>query len=161
MTALEIELAVAKYIGIRQHLIVPNVSWGMGFAHECDLLSISSTGYATEIEIKISKTDILRDQKKRKWTWGAYSKYSDCYIQSFNIIKALYFAIPESLKECILNIPERAGVLLIDDNGLCFEERKPTINTRARKLTDKEMIHMGRLAAMRIWTLKRKMRVMK
>ena len=48
---IKMEIAIARSWNYRRHLIVPNVSWGFG-VHECDLLVISPSGYATEIEIK-------------------------------------------------------------------------------------------------------------
>lgn len=59
MNTLEIETAIAMKLDIRKHIIVPNISWGAGL-HECDLLVINKSGYATEIEIKISKSDLKK-----------------------------------------------------------------------------------------------------
>ena len=67
-----IEVSVAIYFGVRQNLIVPNVSWGLDFGHEIDLLKVSQSGYATEIEIKVSKQDIIRDKSKKKWMGHSY-----------------------------------------------------------------------------------------
>ena len=46
-----------NFFNYRANLIVPNISWGLGL-HECDLLVLTSSGYATEIEIKVSKADL-------------------------------------------------------------------------------------------------------
>lgn len=48
----EIELAVAQVFGIRNNIIVPNVSWGFFATHEADLVIINKTGYMTEVEIE-------------------------------------------------------------------------------------------------------------
>ena len=64
MTAKEMELHISRYFDLRQNIIVPNISWGMGL-HECDLLILSRAGYATEIEIKISAADLRKDSKKK------------------------------------------------------------------------------------------------
>ena len=82
LTAKDIEISVAKYMDPRVNLIVPNASWGLGL-HECDLLVISKAGYASEVEIKVSKADLLRDREKR------HGHASDR-------IKALWFALPEA-----------------------------------------------------------------
>lgn len=63
MTTLEMEIALMRELNIRKNIIVPNVSFGMyfkgyGALHECDLLCLSKSGYATEIEIKIIKSDL-------------------------------------------------------------------------------------------------------
>jgi hypothetical protein len=100
LKAAEIEIAVARYFHPRVNLVVPNVSWGMGL-HECDLLVITRAGYAYEVEIKISKSDLKKDREKRH-----------CHVSSR--ISRLYFAIPKELENCIDYVPERAGIISVD-----------------------------------------------
>jgi hypothetical protein len=76
MKAIHVELAVASYFGIRRHLIVPNVSWGLGLRHECDLLIVRESGFAAEVEIKVSKSDLKKDVEKRKWAMAERYGYS-------------------------------------------------------------------------------------
>jgi len=65
MNAKEVELAVANYFGIRQHLIVPNVMWGFtGLNYEADLVIVTKAGYAKEVEIKVSRADLIKDKEK-------------------------------------------------------------------------------------------------
>jgi hypothetical protein len=157
MKATEIEIAVAEHIGIRQHLIVPNVSWGLGLAHECDILYITKSGYAHEVEIKVSRSDLLRDQKKRKY--GDY--FRECHYHEC-LVRSLTFAIPAEMGSSIPDIPEYAGVLLVEPHPrkkrlVCREVRKAKPYKDARKLTDEERFNLARLGAMRIWGLKRKL----
>ena len=63
ITTLEMEIAVMRWLGIRQNLVVPNVSWGL-LNYEADVVSLTPSGYATEVEIKVSKADLLADFKK-------------------------------------------------------------------------------------------------
>ena len=150
MKTIEVEIALASYFDYRRNLIVPNISWGLGI-HECDLFILSQSGYATEVEIKISKSDLKADAKK----WHNHES---------NLIKKLYFAIPEKLAEHIQYIPERAGVIVLKrykdtkttDYLLCSILRKPKPNKHARKLTDEERYKVARLGALRIWGLKHK-----
>ena len=70
MTAKEVQYALTysqrSPFYYRSHYVVPNVYWGLDFYHELDLLSISKSGrVGTEIEIKVSKSDLKRDQEKR------------------------------------------------------------------------------------------------
>ena len=65
ITTLVMEIALARFINPRVNLVVPNVSWGF-FNHECDLISISKSGFATEYEIKVSKSDLKADKKKKQ-----------------------------------------------------------------------------------------------
>jgi len=44
MKTIEMEIAFARYFGIRQNLIIPNVSWGMD-THECDLFVLTPARY--------------------------------------------------------------------------------------------------------------------
>lgn len=142
---LEIEITLASWFGYRQNLIVPNVSWGLNI-HECDLFIVSQAGYATEVEIKISKADLKKDADK------PHKHQSD-------LIKNLYFAIPEKLEGCVEYIPERAGIIIVyrlkhHDDLFCKVLRKPKPNKTARKLTDEERYIVARLGALRIWGLK-------
>jgi hypothetical protein len=61
-TAKEIELRIAYYFGNRSHIIVPNVSWGL-MMYECDLLVMPKSGHLYEVEIKVSKGDLIADKK--------------------------------------------------------------------------------------------------
>lgn len=147
MNALEIEIAVALHFNARQNVIVPNVSWGLGFRHECDLLVVSpKSRHCREIEIKTNAADIKRDLDKDH---GHYSPK----------IRQLYFAVPEALAENTY-IPERAGVLAVTEHKDFYDYqvrlvRPARVNKNARCLTESEYLHLLHLASMRIWSLKR------
>ena len=159
--AIDIEIATMSNFGIRQNLIVPNVHWGIANLHECDILSLSKSNYATEVEIKISKADLLKDKDKK-------------HKHMHNHIKYLYFAVPEKLKEIALeSIPERAGLYLAkwhqfrkwDKFGFPkgYEEvlvvqcvKTATENKNAHKWTEQERNDLARLGCMRILGLKQK-----
>jgi len=147
ITTLEMEIALANYFGIRQNLIVPNVSWGMDL-HECDLFVLTPAGYGWEVEIKTGKADLLKDKNKRH---GHYSSK----------IKFLYFAIPDYLERYTYQIPLRAGIIVVRPNNnyecgyWCEKFRKPKANG-SYKYTDLERLQLARLGALRIWGLKKK-----
>ena len=145
MKTINIELAVADYFGYRKNIAVPNVSWGMGFNHELDVLIVSMDGYCTEIEIKISVSDLKADFKKK-------------HGHKDDRIRRLFYAVPEKMKDITLKlVPEHAGVLICKEGAFRdFVEciRGCGINKTAKKLTEKEMINIGRLGCMRIWNLK-------
>jgi len=140
-TVNEIEIAVARYFDTRVNMVIPNIFWGLDLQHECDLFILTKTGWAYEVEIKVCKYDLRNDAKKRH---GHNSK----------LLRKLYFAIPEKLEPEIDNIPERAGVLIVNFRGLVRKAREATQNTLAIKIPDEKAIKLGRLAAMRIWNLK-------
>lgn len=143
ITTLEMEIALADYFGIRQNLIVPNVSWGMGI-HECDLFVLTQAGYGREVEIKISKSDLIKDKNKNHGHFSSKIKFLD-------------FAIPDYLQEYIDEIPDRAGIIIVDSNKewrRCKRIRKPVLNSRY-KYTDGERLQLAKLGTMRIWGLKK------
>lgn len=149
MKSLDIEIAVMEYLGTRANLIVPNISYGLDL-HECDILSLARSGYATEVEIKVSKHDLLKDKEK----WHGHHD---------NKIAEFFFAVPELLEEIALaNIPERAGLLIIEkyyDGDVGVKLIKPCQrNENAVKWSDKERCKLARLGAMRILKLKEKIR---
>lgn len=161
MKTIDIEIAVMGYLDIRANMIVPNASWGVARLHECDLLSLSKTGYATEIEIKITKSDLLKDKEKK-------------HGHEHNHIKYLFFAVPKKLEAIALKeIPERAGLYVIEkywwtgryphfrgDVGEWLykvtQVRGAITNKRAIKWSEAERLQLARLGAMRILGLKKK-----
>jgi hypothetical protein len=64
VTAQDIEIAVAEHFNSRQNLIVPNVHWGWMLQYEADMVILRQSGYAVEVEIKVSAADIKRDLRK-------------------------------------------------------------------------------------------------
>jgi hypothetical protein len=145
MNSTFIEVAVAKFFGYRQNLIVPNVSWGFHFKHELDLMVVSGNGYATEVEIKISNGDLKRDKDKR-------------HQHESNKIKNFYFAVPEKMRDFALaNIPVHAGLITVTEIAEVTKVRYPKPNKSAVKLTDSEMNLLRDLGCMRIWSLKEKL----
>ena len=147
MKTIDMEVLLASRFNFVQNIIVPNVQWGMG-VHECDLFVLRPSGYAVEIEIKISKADLIKDKDK----WHGHRS---------NVIRELWFAVPEKLEPYIEHIPERAGILIARecarDTYRLYELRRPIINKIAKKHTDHERAKLARLGAMRIWGLKRKL----
>jgi hypothetical protein len=70
MKTIEMEYYLARYFDWRRNVIVPNVSWGLWYdrrysGYEKDLFIVSECGYATEVEIKISKSDLAKEKYKR------------------------------------------------------------------------------------------------
>lgn len=136
----DVESAVAKYFNPRINLIVPNVYWGLGFSYELDLLICSQSFYCTEVEIKVSKSDIKAEQNKR-------------HTHRDNKIKRFFYAVPWYLQDCEY-LPSNCGLIVVDDNLRCKTMRPPRVNRFARRLTPDEHIKLLELGCMRIWTLK-------
>ena len=141
LKTIDIEIAVATYLNVRTNLIVPNISWGL-FLHECDLLVITPAGYAWEIEIKVTKADLIKDKEKRH---GHRNRK----------IKDLYFAMPDYLEPHIEHVPERAGIILVNKNLRCKTLRRPKSKKTPYRFSQKERYKVARLGSMRIWGLKK------
>ncbi|MCF6147301.1 MAG: hypothetical protein E3K37_01440 [Candidatus Kuenenia sp.] len=140
LSTMQVELFLARHFNTRVNMLVPNVSWGMGFRYEIDLLLIRPSGYMVEFEIKVAKNDLIADKKK-----GHFHKN--------NKIRELYFAIPEYLEPYTSHIQPDAGIYLIGMKGEVKLLRKADIKSDY-KITDNDKIHLGKLCSMRIWNLK-------
>lgn len=160
MNSLDIECELAtRYFDERQDLIVPNVSWGYNGFNECDLLICTKAGYLIEVEIKISRSDLKADQKKK-------------HKHNRSSVKEFYFAIPSTMEKDINLIPEDAGIILVypEEEGYwanyyhppIFIRTKPkllreaVINKNAKPIDINEKYKLARLGALRIWKLKKK-----
>lgn len=143
-----LELLVANHFGTRANIIVPNVSWGL-LNHEADILVLRPSGWAEEVELKVSRADLKRDSQKHG---GRGHRDSD-------LVHKLWFAVPQALADDPA-IPARAGILSAAYGpwGWHLETvRAPQCNKRAHKLTVKEIHQLMRLGMLRIWTLKQKL----
>jgi len=158
VTTAEMEVAIAKYFGIRKHIIVPNLSWGF-FSHECDLFLIRTSGFGFEVEIKRSKSDMLADFTKKHG-----------HRDRGNRIVQLYYAFPEELLPKVEDlVPEECGILTVkkykstgyEYRARASMHREAKRKTGAKRLTEKEQLKIARLGTLRIWTLKEKMNLSK
>lgn len=166
LKTLDMEVALINAFNPRQNIIVPNVSWGIHderyrSLHECDLLVLSGSSYATEIEIKVSKADLLKDMEKR-------------HGHVHNMIRRFYYAVPDDLIEVAeASIPERAGLIAVSTRiatgyrnrmteSYTYEYynvkyvRECKANTKATKWTDEQRFQLARLGTMRIGGLKQR-----
>ena len=161
LTTIEMEIGLMEYFNIRANVIVPNCTWGIVHdLHECDLLILTPSDLATEVEIKISKADLMKDMKK-------------FHGHHHNHIYRLYYAVPEKLKQAAIeNIPQRAGLLVVkrgkttyyserkgyyDEDKYFIDKIKPAApNKLAMKWTENNRFQLMRLGTMRILGLKKK-----
>jgi hypothetical protein len=142
-----IEVAVAKLINYRIHTIVPNVSWGLGLKHECDMLILDNKGRFTEVEIKTSVSDLKADFKKK------HNHVSE-------IISRLIYAMPIELYNSHGNlIPKNCGIISVRDTPIGYRARWERIvkhNPDKKRPDDKTVKKFFQLGCMRIWSLKEK-----
>lgn len=150
-STIEMELAVIDAMGGARHFfaVVPNISWGLGM-HECDLLFVRPTGYCIEVEIKRTLSDLRADRKK----WHGHRDQR---------IKQLFFAVPAHFaEEAVDIIPDGAGLfMVVQPHGKTSKTWRAELlldacsRPNSKPLTAKEMLKVGRLAALRIWSLKK------
>lgn len=142
------EVAIAELIGWRENTIVPNVFWGLNLRHEADLLVLDKSGRLTEIEIKVTLSDLKADFKKM-------------HGHSSTIISRLIYAVPDKLVEYAQeHIPKHAGLITVNWNQYLgkFEARwiKPCKHFKNMEKPSQEvLIKLMKLGCMRIWSLKK------
>lgn len=161
MDCLDIEIALMKFFDIRKNIIVPNCYWGLYFSkklrlnHEADLVILSKSNLATEVEIKVSLQDLKNDFKKSKWK--SYKKSGNTINPIFS---KMFFAIPETLYEKSKNIiPANIGIITITEEEHKVKIiRKAKMNPKKVKWPDELKIKLLRLGCLRILGLKQKIK---
>jgi hypothetical protein len=139
-------LAFRHKYQMRSHILIPNLSWGF-LEWEADFVAISRVGYLTEIEIKVSKADLLADASKYK--------FQDPRHKGWAKIKEFYYAVPESL---VKDVPESyrlvAGIISvpINKNKRCKVIHEAPIIGVPQKLDIDDIGRANRLLGMRYWT---------
>jgi len=148
----EMEIAISKLYGIRQNIIVPNISWGF-LGHEADLFIIKRSGTTVEIEIKRSLQDMKAEKNK-----GHNHKDKQ------NRIGEFYYAFPiELLEKCREYVPEDAGIITCHKSvnnsyGTYARFDRPAKRIKnSRKLTTEEQFKIAQLGCLRIMPLKEKL----
>ena len=161
MNTPEMEKLIYWYFKESSLVIVPRVTKNNGWLdtgadpmiwknivnHECDMLIVTKKYYLTEVEIKISLSDLKADFKKEH-------QHKDENIKNF------YYAFPEEMKEKAIElIPEEAGILIAVkkhlNSGYEYREiecyRKPKINKEAKPINDIVLSRIYRLGYLRYW----------
>lgn len=151
MHAGHVESAVAVLINYRKHVIVPNVSWGLGLNHECDMLILDDQNRFTEVEIKVSASDLKADFKKEH---GHKSRF----------ISRLIYAMPIELCEKYKDlIPAHCGIIAVREfnpwgyeiSGYKAEWFRMCKHDKTKEKPSPQTIRkFFELGCMRIWTLK-------
>lgn len=145
----------------RRWTVCPNVSWGWGLAYEADLIAVSKAGYVNEVEIKISRSDLVADRRKAKHTGGGLDPR----------VKRFWYAVPTVLVEAALSIaPPHHGVIEIHEVKNSWDTA-PRLKTRisraaatietAKSITTVQMSELLRLGYLRYWDLRHRRREMK
>lgn len=158
MTTLEIEIALMEYYGITKKIVVPNVTSMSGIVNfEIDMLVLPNSNYATGVEIKISKSDLRNDQKKKQWNNLDNNRWGRKYW--FQSIKYFYYCVPDHLVEDVKNqVPDWCGILVAyktTTKNKIKKIRKPKV-IGTKEWTDNERYILARLGCLRILKYKKK-----
>lgn len=139
MTTPDLEKAVVGLLNPRKNAIVPNVSWGLGLRHECDLLYLDDKNRFTEVELKVSKYDLLADFKKPHG-----------HISSF--ISRLAYAVPENLLELAIEVvPKECGIIVAYEDMIYAQWVRIPKHNKLRVPDNKKIIKFLKLGTIRIW----------
>lgn len=160
MTTPEMEKLIYTYFESGSLAIVPKVTKNNGWLdteadpmiwknivnHECDMLIVTKNHYLTEVEIKISLSDLKADFKKKH-------QHKDENIKNF------YYAFPVEMKEKAIElIPKEVGILIAvkkNEDGIPYRKiecyRKPKINKEAKPINDIVLSRIYRLGYLRYW----------
>ena len=128
------------YNKLNHKLIAPNI-----YLHysEADLITVQTSGYVNEIEIKISRADFKNDFKKRKHRYMAE--------RMKNTPNYFWFAFPLVLLHKInFDIPGEYGMITVNEKGW------PNILKRAKimhrdKVTNKQVRQIARSLMFKMW----------
>jgi len=159
MTEREVACALTYFQGspfaFTGRYIVRNVYHGLGFNHEVDLLSVNpKTLIGTEVEIKVTKSDLRRDAKKR-------------HAHGDPRIRQLYFAGPSEMADAFFeHVPADAGIITVrrkmnyGEKGQARPWYECAIARRSKKqksyrhpFTQEEVFQLLRLGGQRYWGL--------
>ena len=166
-TTLDMEIDLLWHYGVSKNIIITNTYECM---FETDVLVISSAGYATGIEIKVSKSDLRNDLKKKHiaalskpWNTKGYDMVSTAKEHYFGYFKRFYYAVPEHLEAAALEqIPDFCGLLVrktkADSYRSWIEEVRKPKPLFKYKWSEKEMLRVAHLGTMRILGLKQAIR---
>lgn len=159
---IDIELAIFRMYDVRQQVIVPNVSNQMGIVpFETDMLVLSQSNYATGFEIKVSKSDLLADLKKKQYT-RFKDKENGSFLQELfyaKKFKQFYYAVPNYLQDIAISIiPEFIGLYVYEKKEYplipTFKKIKDAKKLKSESWSEKNKNELMRLGTMRIYSLK-------
>lgn len=150
-----VALAVAQSLfPWRRHIVVPNLSWGMGIGWEIDLGALSAANWLTEVEIKVSVADLRKDAEKYRHAYEAQPGHQSITRKKFIAMPLEMWWKKSNLSVEFPAIPDGVGVITVEggisgDNAKIVVAAKPIPS--ARKLTDAERDQMLRLGYLRYW----------
>jgi len=169
MNSTEKELITAvfkfkKYLCTSYDIGVPNCY--TSHDNEADIFFIRKSGLCDEIEIKVSRSDLLADKNKRvhfresepsEWYWkkeglkfAPYTKPKhEALCDGDMMANYFWYAIKEGIGD-ISDIPKFAGLISVCDKGFITILKTPD-KLHRNKLSDAEKYQIARKCSYRFW----------
>lgn len=141
MSTSEIQQLICKSELLKRNLVCENVEHLLCW--ECDVLSLSKSGYLSEFEVKVSRSDFLAEKKKiRKWELMQAQDERTCP-------NYFWYVCPEGL---ILEaeIPVYAGLIYIKLDGIEIQKTAKLLH-KGKKGRDKVLTKFCRISSERIY----------
>jgi hypothetical protein len=136
----DIQYALVHRLNWRQNRIMPEFYLDGG---QCDLLQVTRSGYATEYEIKVSRSDWKKDATKDKW------RRPRPHVARF------FYAVPIELADYWPEwAPDGAGLIavrLTNEQWPVLKEIRPAKRFAAQKLNQQTLDRMYEAAYFRFW----------
>lgn len=149
----------------RKLLVVPRCTWP---GHECDLLAVHAPSLRIlDLEIKISRQDLLADPKKDKWWEGhfpVYDKELRQYVQKPRVrlewppnVWKHYYVMPDAVwrsGDLGGQLPAKSGVIIFRRNGsglFAWVAKHAQPNKKAQPIQPADVMDLARLAGLRMW----------
>lgn len=161
LVAHDITWHMYQYAASRGHeWITPNA---ILYDWESDLLTVSPDGFVCEIEIKVSRNDLMHDLKKPKHSAGILlngtvatplrSNHNGQHGRTAPVRPNFFcFAMPCSVFRGMNGrpLPPYAGVYTVDDAGRVFEEKRPIL-LHDQRITPDARLDLARRMHTRYW----------
>lgn len=153
MTEKEIQIILYHYrSGMNHKMIVPNPKFS---DYEADLLSLTTSNYLHEYEIKTTlndyKADFRKEKKHNRLKTGVLTEWTG-YGEKIKYVVPNYFwyVVPDQL---ITDVPVYAGLISIK-YGHYIDVIKKAPRIHKEKLSDKNQIHILNNLMFRYWTMR-------
>lgn len=137
MTAKLIIKNLVEDLRNRKHkFVLPNIFIDFW---ECDVFSVSTSGYTQEFEVKITKEDFYKDfDKQLHECWGKPGKMKHDEIRNGNRMNKFWFVYPKDMID-ISEVPDYAGIyhiVKIDEERYAFHFVREAKFLHKRKFID-------------------------
>jgi hypothetical protein len=161
LVATDIVWHMYQYATARGHAwITPNT---ILYDWESDLLTVTPEGFVCEIEIKVSRSDLVNDLEKPKHKAGILmngapasavraSRFARTERQRPVRPNFFCFALPCSVFRGMQRhgLPPYAGIYTVDDAGRVFEEKRPIL-LHDQRIASNDLLELARRMHARYW----------